>query len=135
MKLNLSEAKDFTPDHVEAKVPWLQKAGVYLATVVIWCIGGVSVTLLILIGISEFTSPSEFTIVGESLRLASASNGASGAALDMQRVESILEKTKEVRRATRGFWVDLVQFLLGNILLPVLTAILGYVFGTARNSD
>ena len=40
------------------------------------------------------------------------------------------------RAAFRAFWLDMVQMVLVNVLLPVLTALLGYVFGTqARNSE
>lgn len=34
------------------------------------------------------------------------------------------------RAEFRDFWLRLVQLVLLNLLLPVLTALLGYVFGT-----
>lgn len=42
----------------------------------------------------------------------------------MHRLVSIEQKE------AREFWLKTVQLILGNVLLPVLTALLGYVFGT-----
>ena len=36
------------------------------------------------------------------------------------------------RASFRSFWLGLTQMILLNVLLPVLTALLGYVFGTAQ---
>lgn len=131
MKLDLEAATEVTPPHIETTTPWLQRAGVDLAKQVIRCIAVVAVLLLILIGIGEYSSqPSEFAIIEKSLQQA---RSASGTEVDIHRVDSLLEKMKEVRRSARDFWKDLSQFLLGNVLLPVLTAILGYVF--AKNND
>ncbi len=38
----------------------------------------------------------------------------------------------EERTAFRAFWLGLTQTVLLNVLLPVLTALLGYVFGTTQ---
>jgi len=36
------------------------------------------------------------------------------------------------RAATRAFWMQVAQLVLINMLLPILTALLGYIFGTQR---
>lgn len=38
------------------------------------------------------------------------------------------------RAATRAFWMQIAQLLLINLLLPILTALLGYIFGTQRSA-
>ena len=40
--------------------------------------------------------------------------------VDMQRAE------------IRNFWLEVIDTVLVNVLLPVLTALLGYVFGTSN---
>jgi hypothetical protein len=36
------------------------------------------------------------------------------------------------RASFRTYWLSLIQMVLLNVLLPVLTALLGYVFGTTQ---
>lgn len=44
--------------------------------------------------------------------------------------------TLETKQASfRAFWLDMLQLVLLNVLFPTLTALLGYVFGTSRNSN
>lgn len=38
------------------------------------------------------------------------------------------------RRDFRDFWKNTVQIILLNVLLPVLTALLGYIFGSKEGS-
>jgi hypothetical protein len=44
----------------------------------------------------------------------------------------ILAQLAEDRAAARAFQIAIVQMVLLNVLLPVLTALLGYVFGSSR---
>ena len=48
----------------------------------------------------------------------------------MRAVVATLESVRAVQEEYRTFWKDLIQLVLLNVLLPVLTALLGYVFGT-----
>lgn len=67
---------------------------------------------------------------------------ARGAAADLDKIRLLTEFSKEVASShqnTRTFWLQITQLILLNLLLPILTALLGYIFGThqapADNSD
>jgi hypothetical protein len=50
----------------------------------------------------------------------------------LDRVNQMALRIRELRQDARKVWFDFAQLLLVNVLLPVLTSILGYVFGTMR---
>lgn len=45
-------------------------------------------------------------------------------------VKELIDRLDAERKAFREFWHEFAQMVLLNLLLPVLTAILGYVFGS-----
>lgn len=45
-------------------------------------------------------------------------------------VEPIMTQFQAQQAEARRFWMDMVQMILLGALLPVLTALLGYIFGT-----
>jgi len=47
-----------------------------------------------------------------------------------QAVNTLLSTAKGLQESFRAFWSDMLQLILLNFLFPVLTALLGYVFGT-----
>ena len=54
---------------------------------------------------------------------------------DAQRLAVIKELQKaqaEERTARRAYWMQIAQLVLINLLLPILTALLGYIFGTRQ---
>ena len=56
-------------------------------------------------------------------------------AADAQRLTLIKELQKaqaEERIARRAYWMQIAQLVLINLLLPILTALLGYIFGTRQ---
>lgn len=56
-------------------------------------------------------------------------------AADVQRLALIKELQKaqaEERTARRAYWMQIAQLVLINLLLPILTALLGYIFGTRQ---
>ena len=61
-----------------------------------------------------------------------AANPETGEPETLKQANELLVRLADINRASRGFWLDYSQFLLMNLLLPVLTSVLGYVFGTAR---
>lgn len=44
--------------------------------------------------------------------------------------ENLIRECETQRESLRKFWTQSVQMILLNAMLPVLTALLGYVFGT-----
>ena len=47
-------------------------------------------------------------------------------------MDSIQKALAEERTAQRAFWLQVAQLVLINLLLPILTALLGYIFGTQQ---
>jgi hypothetical protein len=45
-------------------------------------------------------------------------------------VEAMQRSLAEERAAQRAFWLQVAQLVLVNLLLPILTGLLGYIFGT-----
>lgn len=50
-------------------------------------------------------------------------------------LKEMLGQLIAMRRDTREFWRSVSQFVLSNLLLPVLTALLGYIFGTMNSKS
>jgi hypothetical protein len=133
-KLNMSSVGQI-PDPIEVvDMPPLQRHGVLLAWGVLGGIGALGFSLLICVGINEFGAPSKEV----EAALAMAQNVLDHCtkegcnAENVQKVYELMTKISEAKRASRDFWTSFSQFILLNLLLPVLTSILGYVFGTTK---
>ncbi|MES2040080.1 MAG: hypothetical protein V4495_19870 [Pseudomonadota bacterium] len=48
--------------------------------------------------------------------------------------QDLLKAYLDATNATRDFWLKIAQMILVNLILPVLTALLGYVFGSKQAS-
>jgi len=58
---------------------------------------------------------------------------APSSAANAERLRSYVELLKELaaeRKSVRDSWIQIGQMVLLNLLLPILTALLGYIFGT-----
>ncbi len=53
-------------------------------------------------------------------------------AVQMKARQDLLKVYLEATNASREFWARIAQMILLNLLLPVLTALLGYVFGSKQ---
>ena len=54
---------------------------------------------------------------------------------DVERLRVLRELSKDARefhQSFRAFWIQAAQLVLLNLLLPVLTALLGYIFGSQQ---
>ncbi len=49
--------------------------------------------------------------------------------------EHIIRECETQRESLRKFWIQGVQTILVNVLLPLATALLGYVFGTQSQAS
>ena len=59
--------------------------------------------------------------------------GAATMASTLQMASESATKLNEHRQSLHQFWLQAAQLILLNLLLPVLTAILGYTFGTQQS--
>lgn len=53
-------------------------------------------------------------------------------AIKIEAMKSVQQSLAEERAAHRAFWMQVAQLILINLLLPILTALLGYIFGTQQ---
>src|SRR5260221_392054 len=53
----------------------------------------------------------------------------------IEAAKSAIEAVGARQKESREFAIQLAQLILLNLFLPVLTALLGYIFGTTRNND
>lgn len=120
-RLDLENAQEVRPPSAPvAPLSGKEKAGVNLTWGVLAVIG------LWLVGVLIFLWTREVALQQALPR------STEGTAVDTVSFRLIAGE----RAAFRAFWLEMVQMVLVNVLLPVLTALLGYVFGTqARRSD
>jgi hypothetical protein len=121
------------PGATYADMTGLQRSGLRLASWVLGMIGVLAVLLLALIGFSEYVvQPPEVASTQLLIERAAHHYAAASEPETLKQANDLLTRLAQIRLANRDFWLGYSQFLLMNLLLPVLTSILGYVFGTAR---
>lgn len=115
-QVNLTEAEQIRPEQAPVGEPLSEKekAGVYLTWGVLAMVTVFVVFALIFVWRRESGTDAAIGTLGQA------------SALDTLRFRLIATE----RSSFREFWLKLVQMILVNVLLPVLTALLGYVFGT-----
>lgn len=114
--VNTAQAKASVPTEApvsDPPLPAIQKAGVYLTWGVL---GMITLFVAVMLGYLWRSDPAS------ALPL----TVATGSAPDTVRFR--LHAAEQT--AFRDFWLKILQMVLLNVLLPVLTALLGYIFGT-----
>ena len=104
-----------------------EKAGVWLTWGVLVILGVFVLLILVMIWIYE--SGASLTAA-----LAEVKTGPAAANPDPQAVKDIVEQLELQRSSFRTFLLEIVEKVLLNVLLPVLTALLGYIFGTSQQT-
>lgn len=118
----------------------LQKAGVGLANKLIGVICLALIVLTLLVAGSEIWPSSDVTELHSivlQVHAKAAALPASSAELPELRkdVQEMSRQIADAKQAQRAFWMQFSQMILLNLLLPVLTAILGYVFGASSTTN
>jgi hypothetical protein len=136
-RLDVEDGRTATPAAIPgatyADLTGLQRSGVRLATWLLCMIGVLAVLLLSLVAVSEyFVRPPEVATTQLLIERAVQQYAVDGEPETLKQANDLLVRLADINRASRDFWLGYSQFLLMNLLLPVLTSILGYVFGTAR---
>lgn len=116
--IDLASAKVITPPEAPEKAEFRTRAGVILVK---WLLIIISVFVLITV---IWIWSSEVAFAGRVDNLIKL-----GANLTKDVVDPLLSE----RANFREFWLKIFQMVLLNVLLPVLTALLGYVFGSSRD--
>lgn len=151
-RIPVENAPPSQPPPAPISMPELAKAGVSLARWVLVMIAGFIILALILITVSEWNAQSASNEYSKALvtslagrrppstkadSLASKDTVAASRMLASARADSVTARAlmghlSEERAASRQFVIQIFQMVLLNVLLPVLTALLGYVFGSTK---
>jgi len=130
LTLAIRGATEVTPEGVPVsakKLPPLDQAGVDLAVRVLWMISVFVVITVVWVWWSEHLFFKHFSqLSGTMIQVGTNQPAVS---------KDILEPVIKARSDFREFWLKLFQMVLLNVLLPVLTALLGYVFGSRRTQE
>jgi hypothetical protein len=95
---------------------------------------GVALVQWILVMISIFVTIALIWIMAsEFLYQRTLSTLSSDTAISSSK--ELIEFSKASRTEFREFWLKIFQMVLLNVLLPVLTALLGYVFGSRQQES
>jgi hypothetical protein len=138
-RVNVSDAQPIAPPTApvfRSPMSELEMAAVSLARWVLGLILIFGLGAFVAVAIGEyFAAPKEVESAQQILRtVAAQSTAASAPPGTLVQVDRLLTTIAEQREKARRVWIDLAQMLLLNLLLPVLTAILGYVFGAMKAS-
>ncbi len=143
-KIDLAGATATSPTEAVQKsgvvMSQLQRSGVDLAKCVLAIIASALLVLTLLVGAVEIWPTSEVTQVHKmvlQLYEKSSTLKADDPQLPQMRKDmtDLTRQIVDARQAQRAFWLQFAQMILLNLLLPVLTAILGYVFGASSNKS
>lgn len=102
----------------------ITKVGYRLALFILSIISASLVCLIILVGIKSFDVSDKITI---------PSTAVSDSTFSQQK--EIIRALQEEKENYRDFIIQLSQMILLNLLLPILTAVLGYIFGSREGSS
>jgi hypothetical protein len=112
-------------DSAKATEPSLPVIGLQLSRFVLIIISGFILILVVLLFVKEFDASNNIQIP------AVANIPDSTYSKKIELVKLLQEEKKNYR----DFVIQITQMVLLNLLLPVLTAILGYIFGSNKNRD
>lgn len=151
--INLDDAtivdpQSILPDDAKGKIlPNVQlapitQAGVSLAQIVLAMLTGAIAFFLLFLAVQEiYIYPARIASSYEALEatLKTAPVLASPAQVaeyekSLTATKALLETAFQQQKDTRAFYIQIAQLILLNLLLPILTALLGYVFGSRQDN-
>lgn len=138
LSIDLRSAKPATPaENVQRSgetISGIQRAGVELAKRVLLIISAALLTIAVLVASSELQPTPEAAgmktlmqnLQTQVIQLPPDHPGQPRIRQDLLEIN---RQIVDARQQQRAFWMQFAQMILLNLLMPVLTAILGYVFG------
>ena len=109
------------------RLPPVAAAGVLLTKIVLAMVMACVVLLAAYLISADLTEGAALTEATNSLL-----KQPGGSAEQLHQLSEIIHQLADQRAAFRAFWLQMAQLILLNLLLPLLTALLGYIFGTTR---
>jgi hypothetical protein len=109
----------------DVKEPSLPTIGFYLSKFVLYIIAGFIVLFSVFLSIQAINGAGTTTIPDA---------GTISDTLFSRKLE-LVKLAQEETKNDRAYTLQIAQMILLNLLLPVLTAILGYIFGSNRGRE
>ena len=113
------------PENPIVKEPSLPMIGFQLSKFVLWIISAFILLLVLFLFIKQFDASGSIK-VPEQVNIPDSTYGRK---LEVMRI------IQEEKKNYRDFTLQIAQMILLNLLLPVLTAILGYIFASTKNRE
>jgi hypothetical protein len=120
---SVNPIQDQHPNIKELPLAPLPRAGFNLAKMLLYIIGGYMLFLIVLFTFNTFDASKQITEL---------SGNITNDTVFSQRLE-LIKLVQEEKKNFRDLVLQLSQMILLNLLLPVLTAILGYIFGSKED--
>ena len=120
---SVNPIQDQHPNIKELPLAPLPRAGFNLARMLLYIIGGYMLFLIVLFTFNTFDASKQITEL---------SGNITNDTVFSQRLE-LIKLVQEEKKNFRDLVLQLSQMILLNLLLPVLTAILGYIFGSKED--
>ena len=113
------------PENPDVQEPSLPMIGFHLSKLVLYIISGFIMLLVIFLFVKQFDATSNIKIPTD----ANISDSIYAKKIELAKI------IQEEKKNYRDFTLQISQMILLNLLLPVLTAILGYIFASNKNKD
>ncbi len=132
-KVDLSHAIAVTPPEAPVAAPFITRAGVNLVKWLLVIISGFILLAFFSYGLEWYQVNKRMSAFEQELKnLRKGEAEGTGIATHLEKaMDSVRIEQKELK----AHWIKIIQLILLNVLLPVLTALLGYIFGTREGTS
>jgi hypothetical protein len=132
-KVDLSQAIVVTPPEAPVAAPFITRAGVNLVKWLLVIISGFILLAFFSYGLEWYQVNKRMSAFEQELKnLRKGEAEGTGIATHLEKaMDSVRIEQKELK----AHWIKIIQLILLNVLLPVLTALLGYIFGTREGTS
>jgi hypothetical protein len=132
-KVDLSQAIAVTPPEAPVAAPFITRAGVNLVKWLLVIISGFILLAFFSYGLEWHQVNKRMSAFEQELKnLRKGEAEGTGIAAHLEKaMDSVRIEQKELK----AHWIKIIQLILLNVLFPVLTALLGYIFGTREGTS
>ena len=123
---NLQPTEVDVSEQPDVQEPSLPVIGFFLSKFVLWIITGFIALLVVFLFVKQFDASPIIHLPTQPAEMSDSS---------YHHQYELIKLMQEEKKSYRDFTLQICQMVLLNLLLPVLTAILGYIFASNRNKD
>ena len=133
-KVDLSQAIDVTPPEAPVAAPpaFITRAGVNLVKWLLVIISGFILLAFFSYGLEWYQVNKRMSAFEQELK--NLRKGEAEGTEIAAHLEKAMDSVRIEQKELKAHWIKIIQLILLNVLLPVLTALLGYIFGTREGT-